>query len=213
MVPSVEVPPTVSAEIPRRPEPQVQTAPGTAAALTAEPAIAKAGDEDESVHEAIKKKIGSEAASLDYTVTFEPQDLPGEGRPDLVLSRGDRKIACEVTVTTNVADEVAHIHKRLQAGFKHVAVISANRKKLNRIQQVLTQGGSIEQPPGVGFYSPAEFISQLFDWATEDPEGGRAERAKPRKRSMPLDSGTLTEAERKLRQEEMLNNLRRVLKR
>jgi hypothetical protein len=103
--------------------------------------------------------------------------------------------------------------KRLQAGFKHVAVISANRNKLNQIQRVLMRGGSIEQPPGVGFYSPAQFISQLFNWATEDPAGGIAERAKPRKRNMPLDSGPLTEAERKLRQEEMLNNLRRVLKR
>ena len=116
-------------------------------------------------------------------------------------------------MTTNVEDEVAHIHKRLQIGFKLVAVISTNRRKLNRIQHVLTQGGSIEQPPGVGFYSPAGFISQLFNWVTEDPEGGRAERAKPRKRNMPLNSGALTEAERKLRQEEMLNNLRRVLKR
>ncbi len=107
---------------------------------------------------------------------------------------------------------MAHIHKRLQAGFKQVAVISKNRKKLNRIQ-VLTQGGSMPQPPGVGFYSTAEFISQLFDWATEDPEGGKAERAKPRKRNRPLDSGVLTEAELRLCQAEMLNNLWRVLKR
>jgi hypothetical protein len=181
--PPVQSAPAPSAEIPKRPEPQAPVALPTAAAPTAEPAIEKADVEDESEHEAIKKKIGSEAESLDYTVTFEPQDLPEEGRPDIVLSRGDRRIACEVTVTTNVKDEVAHIRERLQAGFKHVAVISANRKKLDRIKRELTQDGSIEQPPGVGFYCPAEFISQLFDWATEDPEGGRAERAKPRRRN------------------------------
>lgn len=126
--PPIQPAPGQPAEVPKRPEPQAQATLPIAAAPAAEPAIEKAADEDESEHEAIKRKIGSEAESLDYTVAFEQQGLSGEGRPDIVLSRGDRTIACEVTVTTNVENEVAHIHKRRRGGFKQVAVISANRK-------------------------------------------------------------------------------------
>jgi hypothetical protein len=108
---------------------------------------------------------------------------------------------------------VAHIHRRLQAGFKQVAVVSLNRKKLNRIQQELTQGGSIQQPAGVGFYSPSEFISLLFDWAAEDPEGGIVEKGKPKKRNVALNAAQLTEGERKQREKEMLESLNRAMKR
>jgi hypothetical protein len=80
-------------------------------------------------------------------------------------------------------------------------------------RQELTQGGSIQQPAGVGFYSPSEFISLLFDWAAEDPEGGRVEQAKPRKQKIPLNSGNLSKAELEHRQELTLNNLRKALKR
>jgi len=33
----------------------------------------------------------------------------------------------------------------------------------------------------VGFYSPFEFISKLFDWATGDKESAGVEKAKPKK--------------------------------
>jgi hypothetical protein len=72
----------------------------------------------------------------------------------------------------------------LKAGFTHVAVISQNRRKLQKIEAsylMLIHGASLDK---VGFYSCDEFLSQLSTWAIDDPEGSALEKAKPRKQNL-----------------------------
>jgi hypothetical protein len=182
------------------------------AAVEEKPASENA-DTAHSEHTAIKKRIVAEAESLDYTATIE-ELLPSGGRVDVVLRRGERAIACEISVTNTVAYETAkNITKCLEAGFGHVASVCHNRKKLVKIQESILATMSADQAQKVGFYAPDDFIAKLFEWATADPAGADVERRKPRKRKIALDSQILTESERTLREKNMLDMLRQAMKR
>jgi hypothetical protein len=168
-------------------------------------------DAEDGDHTATKKLICREAEALDYTASVE-ELVPSGGRVDVVLRRGDRTIACEVSVTNTVEYEVANVAKCLQAGFNHVASVCRNRKKLARIQEALPATIPADQIQRVGFYAPDEFIARLFEWAAADPSGGSVEQGKPKKQKISLGPVAMTEAERKRRENEMLDEIRRRMK-
>lgn len=190
--------------------------PQAAEVLKAEIFVADETDTDEnnSQHEALKKLIRTEAESLDYTVETE-KELPGKELPgskiriDVVLCRGSRSIACEINVTTTVPDEVKNIRKCLQAGYDHVASIGRDKRKLANIEEAFLRTASDSDREKVAFYKPEDFLSKLFVWAADDPEGGAIERGKPRKRRISLRAGQLTEADRQQMEQEMLENIRK----
>jgi len=173
---------------------------------------AQVSEDEEGQHNAVKERIRVQAETLDYSVTFEEFVVESKERVDVVLRRGNHSIACEITVTTPIEYEVANLTKCLKADFRHVAAISRNRKKLARIQQLLSETASPEQIARVGFYLPEEFISKLYDWAMEDPEGAVLERGKPRKRTIALNTAQLTEGERRQREDDMLKSLAEAMK-
>jgi hypothetical protein len=182
------------------PKPQVEEKPGAADT-----------DAEDGDHTATKKLICREAEALDYTASIE-ELVPSGGRVDVVLRRGDRTIACEVSVTNTVEYEVANVAKCLHAGFNHVASVCRNRKKLARIQEALPATIPADQIQRVGFYAPDEFIARLFEWASADPSGGSVEQGKPKKQKISLGPVAMTEDERKRRENEMLDEIRRRMK-
>jgi len=159
-------------------------------------------------HTDIKDLIGLEAESLDYTVSYEELFPAIQARADVVLRRGNQTVICQVSATTPTEFEVSSVRKFLKLDFTHVAVVSTRRKKLGNIRESLagTDGGM------VGFYSPEEFISKLHDWALDDPDGGKIERGKPRKRKIEFTT-SMTEEERRKRENEMLKKLAQAMKR
>ena len=160
------------------------------------------------LHESLKNEITAEAESLDFTVSAETS-IPQHGRIDLILTRGSKSIACEISDTTPPEKEADHIRLRLKAGFKHVAVISANRRKLNLIQAAFVEQCGSQNVSKVGFYVPKEFFAQLFTWAVDDPEGGKVERTKPKKRVF----NSIVIANREEEQKKMLDELAILMKR
>lgn len=164
-------------------------------------------------HTGLKEEIGTEAESLDFTVSYEELFPAVQGRADVVLRRGHLTVVCQVSVTNGVPYEAASVEKFLKGGFSHIAVVSSHRRKLNLIQQALAATIPAGQKTKVGFYVPAEFISKLYEWAADDPEGGSAERGKPRKRKDMLKYVQLSESERRQRQADMLATLRNAMKR
>jgi len=150
---------------------------------------------------------------LDYTVTPEGNVPGGQGRADLVLRRGNRAIACEITVSTPAEHEVANVQKCLRGGFGHVALICASRRKLANLEQAVAAALPPDQVALVGFYLPEDFMARLYDWAMEDPEGGAVERDKPRKQKIQLGTADLTEADRKQIEKTMLSRLAEAMKR
>jgi type IV secretion system coupling TraD/TrwB family protein len=176
-------------------------------------AAVQESEEEEGQHNALKERIRVQAETLEYSVTFEESVAGSQGRADVVLRRGTHSIACEITVATPVEYEVANLTKCLKADYWHVAAISRNRKKLERIQELLSQTAAPEQIARVGFYIPEEFISKLYDWAMDDPGGAAVERNKPNKRKIAFDTVQMTDGERREREAEMLKSLAEVMKR
>ena len=170
------------------------------------------GVESASQHEALKHKITVHAESLDYTVTSETP-IPQHGRPDLVLMRGKRSIACEVSVTTQPAIEADHIRLRLKAGFNHVAVVSINRRKLKLIEAAFLQLKPGAGTAKVGFYSPDEFLGLLSTWAMDDPDGGALEKAKPKKQDIDFNPSPEKLARREETHQAMLADLKKMMAR
>jgi hypothetical protein len=204
-----------------RPHPKrtAEVAPPLPSGVSSEvPELPKAAEpvsvtlEEEKQHDAIKERIRVQAETLDYSVAFEEFVADTQGRADVVLRRGNHSIACEITVTTPVEYEVANLTKCLNGNFQHVAAISRNKKKLERIRESLVQTASPEQIARVGFYLPEEFISKLYDWAMDDPEGGVMEKGKPKKRKIAFNIAQLTGIERKQREDEMLKGLAEAMK-
>jgi len=175
--------------------------------------VVQESEEEKSQHNAIKERIRVQAETLEYSVAFEEFVAGSQGRADVVLRRGNRAIACEITVTTPVEYEVMNLTKCLKGDFWHVAAISRNRKKLTRIQELLSETATPEQIAKVGFYLPEEFISKLYDWAMDDPGGAVVERGKPNKRKIAFDTAQMTDGERRAREADMLKSLAEVMKR
>jgi hypothetical protein len=204
-VPAV-VEPVKIAEVPKNPEPpKVAEIPKPDEEEITE-------DESKRLHEKLKDEIQAEAESLDYTV--EPEKvIPGCGQIDLALTRGDQYVACEISDTTPAETEADHIRLRLKAGFKHVAVISNNRRKLNRIQAAYLKQSGNKLTSKVGYYTPKEIFAQLFTWATDDPEGGKVEKSKPRKRVFNFNPSPEQIAKRAETERVMLDDLAKLMNR
>jgi len=64
----------------------------------------------------------------------------------------------------------------------------------------------------VGYYSPSEFITQLYNWASVDPAGGAIESAKPHRRQEPQNSGQLSDEELERRHKLGLEKLRKTMR-
>lgn len=168
---------------------------------------------EESLHLRIKEQIGKEAETLDYTVAYEEYIPGGEQRIDLVLRRGARAIACEVSVKNTAEFEVGNVEKCLNAGFSQVVVVSPKRSRLLKIEGLVRAAVPTDKLAQVSFRMPNELILELADWAGQDPEGGAIERAKLRKQKIVLDTGAMSEAERRERERAMLKQLAEAMKR
>ena len=116
-------------------------------------------------------------------------------------------------MTTPAEKEADHIRLRLQAGFHHVAMISANRQKLNRIRETFFKSGHDAEDSKVGFYTPEEFVTQLYGWAADDPEGGLLEKGKPKKQNFDFGSTPENEARRIESEIVMLADLKNIMAR
>jgi hypothetical protein len=64
----------------------------------------------------------------------------------------------------------------------------------------------------VGFYTPAEFKAQLFDWAEDDPEGEVIERGRPHRRQDMPNSGQLSKEQQIQRHKVELEKLLKAMK-
>ena len=138
--------------------------------------------------------------------------LEGSIRVDVALQRGKRLIACEVCSTSTAEQEVRHATKRLEAGFTDVAVVCRSRLRLARIQEKIAASLPPDQADRVGYYHLAEFISQLREWARQDPAGGAAECAKMRKRHIDLGHPKHPEEERDRQEKAGLEEIARRMK-
>jgi energy-coupling factor transporter ATP-binding protein EcfA2/predicted DNA-binding transcriptional regulator AlpA len=110
--------------------------------------------------QSLVRKLGEERG---FTVLLEHEVLGGHGYVDAVLERGGLRVACEISVTTRAANELANLTKCLAAGLDHAVLISASKGILERARTELGAGD-----PRVHFLFPEDLILFLDRFASKD---------------------------------------------
>jgi len=155
--PKRTTPPTRSEKesVPVPAPPPAQSVPEEQRSSSPPPDMGKGGAQ----HKAIQARLKAGAESFGFHATIE-QAVP-DGGIDLVLVRGNDRIACEVSVTTTVDHEVGNVQKCLRAGFPRVAVICPEAARLEKIRAAVQASLGPEATTHVSYATPDEFLAQL----------------------------------------------------
>ncbi len=152
------------AEKHRMPEEPIPTPPRSSPpkrekkAPTPPPPLGRGGPEHQYLQEFVKR-FGE---SKGFRVTVEQPVLDGQGSVDVVLEREGWRLACEISVTTGVEQEIGNVEKCLAAGFDVVAVISPKERHLEKLNKALGKKLSPDTLSRIHFLTP-EDIGPFLD--------------------------------------------------
>ena len=128
-----------------------------------------------------------------YKATIE-EPIP-EGRVDVGLLKGGKKIACEISVTTSPEHECANIEKCLKAGYDKVVMVSQDKRSLEKIRVFAKEKLSDSDLEKIMFFEPEELLFFLEEeTAKESTKEKRVKGYKVKVNYEPLSS---TEKKRK----------------
>ena len=91
-----------------------------------------------SQHRYLQTLIKKMAEARGYKAVIEEPTPDGQGRVDVLLTRGEKRIACEIGVTTSKEWETHNIEKCLAAGYEIVIAVPVDKKAAELIQKQLT---------------------------------------------------------------------------
>jgi DNA helicase HerA-like ATPase len=158
--------PLPPAPLPPREAPQASTSPRLVvspppknAPRPAEPPppLGRGGPEHQYLQDLVKRW----AESHGYRAVVEEAIPGGKGSVDVALRTDDFSIACEISVTSTVAQEVGNVLKCLEAGFHEIAILSLKRPRLTKIEAALTAKFSAADLARVHLVSPEELFAML----------------------------------------------------
>jgi hypothetical protein len=86
-------------------------------------------------HKYLQELIKRWAVAHDWQATIEERIPDGLGSVDVSLRKGERRVACEIAVTTTAEHEVGNIQKCLAAGFDVVVLVSSEKATLRRVRE------------------------------------------------------------------------------
>jgi hypothetical protein len=112
-------------------------------------------------HKAIQSRIKEAAEALGFRVMVEKKILDGAGQVDLLLERDGASVACEITVTNTIDNEVGNVSKCVNAGFLQIALIGTSQDKLAKLQGAVTHSLGPDVAARVSYYLPDEFMAAL----------------------------------------------------
>ena len=110
-------------------------------------------------HKYLQQLVKQWAEGMGWRAEIEKQILDGAGSVDIALEKGPVTVACEISVTTGIEQEIANIEKCLKSGFSYVVALSAETKQVERIQRatIARMGGAV--PEQIRFLTVEEFLS------------------------------------------------------
>lgn len=197
--PVVAPPPTIETKSPEVLPPVVipEAKPAVVSEKKAPGAPAELGKGGEQ-HKAMQRRIKEAAESLGFRSVIEKQLSESQESVDLLLERGDQKIACEISVTTTIDHEVGNVRKCWKAGLPQVAIICVSGDRLQKIAAAVAGSLGAEVATRVAYYEPDQFIAHLKTLPMAVPEDSvTTHRGYKVKRSIPK----LTAEEHRQREE------------
>lgn len=126
-------------------------------------------------HQYLQQLFKQVAEERGFRAVIEEPILGGAGKVDIALSRGDLRIACEISVTTGRDQELGNIEKCLAAGYSQVVLVGAEQRHLNAVQKFIERNLDPADSQRVRFLLPEAFIAHL-DSLGETPTAERTVR-------------------------------------
>jgi len=126
------------------------------------PPLGRGGSQHKYLQELVKRW----GESHGYRATIEKEILDGLGSVDVALQRGERSVACEISVASTAEQELGNVEKCLAAGFDEVAVVSLEKQNLRRAREVISSKIEEDFRERVHFLTPEE----LFTFLEAQPE-------------------------------------------
>lgn len=87
-------------------------------------------------HKYLQDFIRRMAESKGFRAVIEEPVLDGTGSIDVALYRGERKIACEISVSSTAGQERSNVAKCQAAGYPEVLVIAAETKDIRKLRAI-----------------------------------------------------------------------------
>ncbi len=129
------------------------------------PKPARAGRQHKYIQELIKRA----AQERGYYAVVEESVLGGTGRVDVSLSKADRRIACEISVTTGNEWELGNVEKCIAAGYDQVLVVATDDREVQALAKFIWAHLDESQRDRVLYLTPSAVISYL-----DESQGGPA---------------------------------------
>ncbi len=125
-------------------------------------------------HQYLQSLIKRMAEEKGYKATIE-EPIP-DGRVDVGLLKNGRRIACEISVTTNAEHEVSNIKKCLKAGYEAVIMCAQDKRHLEKIEILIIPELTDLDNERVRFLLPEDLFFYLEEEAAKD--SAKVERVK-----------------------------------
>jgi excisionase family DNA binding protein len=157
---------------PATPQPQVPSAPSLPLPLPdptkRRPALAAPlGDDDDGPEDKyIQKLVQQIGEENGFRVTLNEMVPGGRASVDVALERDGWRLACEISLTSNLEQEIATIRKCLESGFDEVAMVLPNERQARKLESALSEALSPEERAQVRLLRPAELRSYIEEIET-----------------------------------------------
>ncbi|RXK58574.1 ATP-binding protein [Lacibacter luteus] len=93
-----------------------------------------------STHRYLQTLIKKMAETKGYTATIEAAIPDGGGQVDVLLAREGKRIAVEISVTTDMRWEMHNIEKCCKSGYEQIVSVSGDQKQLEKIKSQCEDG-------------------------------------------------------------------------
>lgn len=140
-------------------EPQSLTPPP---AVPLAPTPGRGGPQHKYLQELIKRW----AVAHDWQATIEERILDNLGSVDVALRKGERRVACEIAVTTTAEHEFENIQKCLAASFDAVVLVSSERAVLRKMRESVSDLAD-DQRARVHITTPEDTFALLESFEAE----------------------------------------------
>ncbi|OHC69532.1 MAG: hypothetical protein A3H93_15495 [Rhodocyclales bacterium RIFCSPLOWO2_02_FULL_63_24] len=119
-------------------------------------------------HKYLQHLVKQLADERGFRTAIEEVILDGAGRVDVSLVRGERRIACEISVTTGRDHELGNIEKCLAAGYTEVVLIGSNERHIRSLTKFIDENLE-ENERGKVRYAVPESLIEYLDSLGEPP--------------------------------------------
>ncbi len=136
-------------------------------AVVSPPVLGRGGREHKYLQHLVKRL----AEDRGYRAVIEAPILAGAGSVDVSLEKGERKIACEISVTSETDHEIDNIQKCLAGGYETVVALSSDPKTVRRLKERATLILEPETLERIRFLQPEDLVLFLDELAAGEARG------------------------------------------